>query len=52
MENSQIIIPLIVIIVLGILVFRFVARIFLKLVLIIILAAMAIYMFLKAGGTI
>jgi uncharacterized membrane protein YfcA len=52
MENSQIIIPLIVIIVLGILVFRFVARIFLKLVLVIILAAMAIYMFLKAGGTI
>lgn len=47
--EAEIIIPLIVILVLAVLVFKFVAKVFLKLILVIILAAAAIYMFIKAG---
>ncbi|HLP72302.1 MAG TPA: hypothetical protein VK155_05310 [Bacteroidales bacterium] len=47
--NNESIITLIVLVVLAALVLRFVARIFLKLILVIILGALAIYMFIQGG---
>lgn len=47
--ESEVTISLVVIIILAILVLRFVARLFLKLILIIILGGAALYMFMKAG---
>jgi hypothetical protein len=48
MDTSTIIIPLVLFIVAGILILRFVVRVFLKLILILILAGAAIYMFMQA----
>jgi hypothetical protein len=48
MNTSNIIIPLILFVVAGFLILRFVARIFIKLILIVILAVAAIYMFMQA----
>jgi hypothetical protein len=48
MNNTQIAIPLIVLIIAGIVVFRFVARVFIKLILFLILGGLAIYMFMQA----
>lgn len=47
--NNEAIITIIILVVLAILVLRFVARIFLKLILIIALGALAIYMFIQGG---
>lgn len=47
--DTDIIIPLIVVIFLTIIVIRFVAKVFLKAILILLLAATALYMFIKAG---
>jgi hypothetical protein len=48
MNNTQIIVPLIILIIAGIVIFRFVARLFIKLILFLILGGMAVYMFLQA----
>lgn len=47
--ESEITISLIVIIILAFLVLRFVTRLFLKLILVIVLGGAALYMFMKAG---
>jgi hypothetical protein len=47
--NGEITISLIVIIVAAVIILRFVARVFIKLILIIILAALAMYMFIQGG---